>query len=121
MATDLGDATRIEGADGHYTATLSDQWEIWGPNGGYLAAICLRAAGEVAKIGRPCSFYCHFLSSPAFGPVELEVAALKHGRRAESLSVSMTQEGEIMRAIVLCSGATRAPTFASASAIPPAS
>ncbi len=101
MASDLADATRIEGEDGHYSATLSDQWEIWGPNGGYLAAISLRAAGEIAKIHRPRSFYCHFLSSPAFGPVDLEVVALKHGRRAESLSVSMTQEGRpVLHALV---------------------
>jgi acyl-CoA thioesterase II len=101
MAADLGDATRVDGANGRYTATLSDQWEIWGPNGGYLAAICLRAAGEVAKIDRPRSFYCHFLSSPGFGPVELEVLALKHGRRAESLSVSMSQDGRpVLHALV---------------------
>ncbi|HKG03841.1 MAG TPA: thioesterase family protein [Conexibacter sp.] len=98
---DLEQATRVEGQDGRYAAQLSDAWEIWGPNGGYLAAIALRAAGEVAQIARPSSFYCHFLSSPAFAAVQLEVTMLKQGRRAESLQVAMTQEGRpIMQAMV---------------------
>ena len=48
---------------GRYHARLSKDWEIWGPNGGYLAAIALRAAGVLAQIRQPASFYCHFLSS----------------------------------------------------------
>ncbi len=62
--SDLEQATRVEGDAGRYHARLSDEWEIWGPNGGYLAAIALRAAGELAEIRQPASFYCHFLSSP---------------------------------------------------------
>jgi acyl-CoA thioesterase II len=80
--------------DGCYRACLSQEWEIWGPNGGYLAAIALRAAGMDAQIKRPRSFYCHFLSSPAFDWVQLTVSVLKRGRRAESFAVSMTQDGK---------------------------
>ncbi len=47
-----------------------------------------------AEIGRPRSFYCHFLSSPAFDWVQLTVSVLKRGRRAESFAVSMTQGGK---------------------------
>src|SRR5215207_4597841 len=90
---DLEQATRVEGDDGRYVAQLSDAWEIWGPNGGYLAAIALRAAGRMAQIERPASFYCHFLSSPAFAEVQLDVTVLKQGRRAESLQVTMSQDG----------------------------
>ena len=42
---DLDRDTAVVGDGGRYTATLSDDWEIWGPNGGYIAAILLRAAG----------------------------------------------------------------------------
>ena len=45
--------------------------EIWGPSGGYLAALALRAAGLCAEIPRPASYYCHFLASPEFDEVEL--------------------------------------------------
>jgi acyl-CoA thioesterase-2 len=101
MASDLEQATRLDGEDGRYVARLSEQWGIWGPNGGYLATIALRAVGDVAHIARPRSFYCHFLSSPAFEPVQVEVAVLKRGRRAESFSVSMTQDGKtVLHALV---------------------
>ena len=43
---DLEQATRVEGEDGRYVAQLSDAWEIWGPNGGYLAAIGDQARRE---------------------------------------------------------------------------
>jgi acyl-CoA thioesterase II len=98
---DLEHATRVTPAGGDYSARLSEDWEIWGPNGGYLATIALRAAGMVAQIQRPASFYCHFLSSPAFDAVELNVSALKQGRRAESFAVEMTQRGRpILHALV---------------------
>jgi len=101
VAADLEHATRVERDGDGYVAQLSEDWEIWGPNGGYLAAIALRAAGEVAEIPQPRSFYCHFLSSPAFEAVQLEVRTLKRGRRAESFVVEMTQAGKsILHALV---------------------
>jgi acyl-CoA thioesterase len=90
----LEEATDLEGGDGSYSIRLSEAWEIWGPSGGYLAAIALRAAGRCAQIPRPASFYCHFLSSPDFDDVNLTVDVLKRGRRSESLSVNMTQGGK---------------------------
>jgi acyl-CoA thioesterase len=80
-----------------FGAELSRDWEIWGPNGGYLAALALRAAGACAAIQRPVAFYCHFLSVARFAPVELRVHALRRGRRAEAWQVSLEQDG---RAIV---------------------
>jgi acyl-CoA thioesterase len=99
--SDLEHATRVVGEAGSYHARLSEDWEIWGPNGGYLAAIALRAAGMVAQIEQPASFYCHFLSSPAFDAVQLDVRVLKQGRRAESFVVEMSQQGKpILHALI---------------------
>jgi acyl-CoA thioesterase II len=96
--------TRLEaapGGDGRYRAQLSKDWEIWGPNGGYVAAIALRAAGLRSQIARPASFSCHFQSVARFGALDIEVTSLKMGRRAESLRVSLTQEGRpILEAMV---------------------
>jgi len=101
MAIDLELATRVEPHRDDYRAELSDQWAIWGPNGGYLAAIALRAVGEQARIRRPRSFYCHFLSSPAFAPVQIAVEPLKAGRRTESFTAIMEQDGKpILHALV---------------------
>jgi acyl-CoA thioesterase II len=109
-ASDLEHATRLVPGDDGYVAHLSEDWEIWGPNGGYLATIALRAAGLVAQIERPASFYCHFLSSPAFEAVELKVSVLRRGRRAESLAVEMTQQSKpVLHAMVKT--ATEAPGY----------
>jgi acyl-CoA thioesterase-2 len=101
VASDLEHATRVDGDDGRYVAHLSDDWEIWGPNGGYLATLALRTAGKVAQIQRPAAFYCHFLSSPAFDAVDLKVNVLRRGRRTESFVVEMSQDGKpILHALV---------------------
>jgi acyl-CoA thioesterase-2 len=97
----LDRATRLEGEGASHSIELSREWEIWGPNGGYLAALALRAAGLHAEIAQPASFYCHFLRSPAFDRVELDVSTLRRGRRSESLAVRMTQRGEpVLQALV---------------------
>src|ERR1700729_2570384 len=121
-ALDLEHATRVAPDGGGYSACISKDWEIWGPNGGYLATIALRAAGAVAQIKRPASFYCHFLSSPAFDVVELKVSVLRHGRRAESLAVEMIQQDKpVLQAMVKT--AAEAPGYShqhpSAPQVPP--
>jgi acyl-CoA thioesterase II len=103
-------ATDLEEEDGRYSIRLDEAWEIWGPSGGYLASLALRAAGKSAEIQRPASLYCHFLSSPAFDRVELEVDVVKRGRRSESLAVRMTQdERVVLFAMVLT--ASEAPGY----------
>jgi acyl-CoA thioesterase II len=110
--------TRLVGGAGHYRAVLSPDWEIWGPNGGYLAAIALRAAGQEAHVPRPACFSAHFLAIARFGEVDVEVLALRRGRSTESFRVSLRQEGRpILEAMVRTAAAgpglehdaTRAP------------
>ncbi len=83
--------TAVEGSNGCYTARLSRDWEIWGPNGGYVAAIALRAAGRDARFRRPATFTGHFLSVGEFDSVDLRVETLRQAKRAASLRVSMSQ------------------------------
>ena len=77
--------------DGHYTADVSPDWEIWGPCGGYVAAIALRAAGAESGLLRPASFFCHYLSVAAFDSVDLKVTSLRSGRTVHAQRVEMTQ------------------------------
>jgi acyl-CoA thioesterase len=86
--------TALEGGDGRYRAHLSEDWRIWGPNGGYLSVLALRAAGAHTPFRRPASFSCHFLGVADFTDVELTVRTLRRTKRAESVAVSMTQHGE---------------------------
>jgi acyl-CoA thioesterase-2 len=89
---DLALDTEVEAVgEGRYTARLSREWEIWGPMGGYVAAVALRAAGAASPFARPASFFCHYLGVAEFDRVELEVSTLRSGRSALSQRVRVTQ------------------------------
>jgi acyl-CoA thioesterase-2 len=98
---DFAADTAVQGSDGRYRAHLSRDWEIWGPNGGYLASIALQAAGAATPLRRPATFSCHFLSVADFGDVDVNVTTLRSSKRAASLRIAMTQkQNPILEAIV---------------------
>ena len=91
---DLANDTEVRpSGDGSYEATLSADWEIWGPMGGYVAACALRAAGAATEQARPAAFSCHYLGVAGFGRIDLRVEARRSGRTATSQRVEVTQEG----------------------------
>jgi acyl-CoA thioesterase-2 len=80
---------------------LQQDWEIWGPMGGYVAAVALRAAGLATPHPNPAAFSCHYLGVARFEPVDIRVEARKEGRAASSHRVEITQDGRpILDAIV---------------------
>ncbi|MDR3511136.1 MAG: thioesterase family protein [Caulobacteraceae bacterium] len=88
------EATSLFGGAGGWTASLQEDWEVWGPNGGYLSAIALRAAGLVAPEGhRPVTYTGQYLSSPATAEIEVEAELIKPGRAATCISVRLIQNG----------------------------
>ena len=90
---DLTVDTAVEGSDGSYRATLSRDWEIWGPNGGYIAAVALRAAGAYARFERPVTLVGHFLGVADFeSPVDLAVTTLREAKRAQSVRAALVKE-----------------------------
>ena len=98
---DVQTAPALEGEGGRYTALVHRDWEIWGPCGGYVAAIALRAAGAESPFARPASFFCHYLSVAAFEPVDLVVTPLRSGRTVLAQRVEMTQGGRaVLEAMV---------------------
>jgi acyl-CoA thioesterase II len=91
---DLQADTEVEEVgDGRYRATLSGDWEIWGPMGGYVAACALRAAGAASGARRPAAFSCHYLGVARFAPVDIVVETRKAGRTAASQRIEITQDG----------------------------
>lgn len=89
LATDTA-VTKVD--DGRYAATLSRAWEIWGPMGGYIASVALRAAGAESPFARPASFACQYLGVASFdAPVELTVSARRSARTALAQRVEVTQ------------------------------
>jgi acyl-CoA thioesterase len=113
---DLAVDTEVNGGHGRYRARLSPDWEIWGPCGGYIAAVMLRAAGAHTALRRPATFACHFLGVAAFDDVDLDVTTLRATRRTESVRVSMSQgDAPVAEAIVWCvSGELDGPELRSA-------
>ena len=98
---DLEVDTRLDGGDGHWTVTLDPAWEIWGPCGGYIAALLLRAAGAHSPFPPPPTLAENFLGVAAFAPVDLHAETLQAGRRSQCVRVAMTQEGRpISQAVV---------------------
>jgi len=95
------DTTIEPTGEGRYRAALCPDWEIWGPVGGYVAAIAMRAVGAEASLARPASFFCHYLRATRFDPIDLRVTPIRRGRSAESLRVQVAQgEREVMDATV---------------------
>lgn len=95
---DLRVDTAVEGASadgaGRYVGTVSEDWRIWGPNGGYLAAIALRAVGRHTERARPASITCQFLRPGRFEEIELEVRTVRGTRRADAVHVTARQGGD---------------------------
>jgi acyl-CoA thioesterase len=95
---DVDTAVRSRG-DGRYVGTVSDRWGLLGAgggfaNGGYALAICLQAALAELPHPHPVAVSATYLSRVRFDTVELEVEALRSGRRLSTASVRMTQGGK---------------------------
>jgi acyl-CoA thioesterase len=83
---------------GVWSAVCDSAWSApRGPNGGYLAAIVLRAME--ARLADPArearSLTLHYLRPPAAGEVEIELAVERAGRSVTSLSARLSQDGRL--------------------------
>ena len=86
------DTELVEIAPGTYQRTLSDHWEIWGPSGGYVAGIALRAAQLHSGRARPANATVHFLGVANFDdPVTVTARPQRLARQATSTAVQIAQ------------------------------
>lgn len=89
------DDTAVREEGGKLFATLSRAWEIWGPNGGYVSAIGLRAAAKIAPADhRPATISVQYLSVGQFDVVDIEAEPVRKGRNAWCVNVALTQNGK---------------------------
>lgn len=88
-------ATAVAAAgDGRWAAICHPDWGVpTGPNGGYLAAIVLRAMdaqlGDSERAAR--SMTCHYLRPPAADGVVVETVIERSGRTASTVSARLLQ------------------------------
>ena len=94
--TDLAADTRLSAERGQhrYSLELSRDWNGFGPLGGYLASIAIRAAGLDSGRALPASLQCTFPHQPVFEPIILTDmlqfgAALASSRSGEFVPVSL--------------------------------
>lgn len=96
--------------DGRYGAVISPRWWIVvGPNGGYVAAIVLRAvvAAVADPARRPISATFHYLRPPVEGAVEVEVTIERTGRGISNVSARLVQDGRLLVIALVALGAPR--------------
>lgn len=95
--------------EGRYDAVCSSEWSApTGPNGGYLAALVLRAMlAEIADPAREArTLTLHYLRGPKPGPVQITVRVERTGRNLSTTTARLEQDG---KPCVLAIGAFGAP------------
>jgi acyl-CoA thioesterase len=93
------DTAVVTQGDGRYSARIDPGWWIErGPNGGYVAAVILRAVTvEVAAPERRLrSFTVHYLAPPTEGAVEVLVTVERQGRSLTSVSARLVQADRLV-------------------------
>lgn len=82
--------------DAIWSTRLRADWALWGPAGGYLSALALRAMGEATAFSQPFSLSCQFLRLARFEPVRIRVTILRSGKRSECLRADVVQDDKIV-------------------------
>ena len=102
------DTAALPLGDGRFAARIdSGWWIVRGPNGGYVAAIVLRAMSEAVgdPARTPRSFTVHFTSPPVEGPAEVRTTVERAGRTMTTVSARLEQGGKL-RAVALAAFGT---------------
>jgi len=82
--------------DGEWTARVSPLWNIDGiPNGGYLMALCLVAAGQGVAHPDPLSMTSHFVGPTMPGEATVASRVIKRGRSVSVNAVDLVQNGRV--------------------------
>ena len=96
-ASEFDRATAVSAlGEGAWSGAVDGGWFAGrGPNGGYLAAIVLRAmTSELDDPARePRSLTCHYLRPPAAGPVRVDDVVERSGRATSTLTARLTSGG----------------------------
>ena len=80
---------------GGFEAAADPEWTIAGkPNGGYLLAMCGRAAAQVAEHSHVLAASAHYLRPPSPQTVQVRAEVLRAGRTASQVRASLGQGGK---------------------------
>lgn len=114
--TEFDAATAVARAgEDAFTVSLSEDWRVFtGLNGGYLAAVLLRALTE--RVDDPSrmarSLTVHYVRPPSTGPATITTRLVRAGRSLATLTATLEQEGaETAIAVAAFSKARPSMTF----------
>lgn len=94
--------------DGRFTAEVSSRWSVGGgPNGGYLAALLLRAVLAESRHPDLLTMTVHYLSRPAIAGCTISIRNLRTGRGHSTFAAELAQDGEVRCASLLTLGLLR--------------
>lgn len=92
MTSELDLDTALERGPEGWQGVVTDRWHVGaGANGGYIAALLLRAQMNESPFLWPLTMTTHYLSGPAVGPVAIRVMAERVGRSHATLSARLEQ------------------------------
>src|SRR5688572_14163815 len=80
--------------DQRFSTVLSEQWNIFGPNGGYISSLAMCAAGQVATIKRPATLHVQYLRPGRFEEAIFSTEVVQRGARTEFITVNATQKNK---------------------------
>ena len=81
---------------GEWNARVSPMWNIEGvPNGGYLMALCLVAAGQEVPHPDPLSMTSHFVGPTKPGEATVASRVIKRGRSLSVTAVELVQNSRV--------------------------
>jgi acyl-CoA thioesterase len=90
-----------------------DWWIVFGPNGGFLAAMLVRAmaaaVGDPARAAR--SLTIHYTAAPTEGPVRIRTTAERAGRSLTTVSARMEQADRLIALAIGAFSLTRLPAI----------
>lgn len=86
--------TRVTTTAEGLQTTLSPNWQVMGPQGGYVAAIALRAMAGLVQPGFvPAALTAQYLAAAASGPADMEARLLRQGTKA-AFTTATVRQGE---------------------------
>jgi acyl-CoA thioesterase len=98
-----------------------DWWIVFGPNGGFLAAMIVKAMSAAvddhARVAR--SLTIHYTAAPAEGPVRIQTTIERAGRSLTTVSARMEQGDRLIALAIGAFSAARLPAIEFSDAPPP--
>ena len=80
-------------SEGIHAATVTDEWNTPNgtPNGGYVLALVLRAVAQESPLPDPLSASISYFRPPATGDAQIDVTALRIGKRVSTFEAILSQ------------------------------